>query len=98
NGACTFWGESGTIFSPGLMVLKSIVVETFLGDMSRTTFGDPRRRTCTEFVVSPVISMRGGMLRYSRATSMLSSDDASVATIIQSIVASTSEISFRCQL
>ena len=75
-----------------------MVVETFFGDMSLTTFGDPRRRTCTEFVVSPVISMRAGILRYSSGTSMASSDDASVATIIQSIVASTSEMSFRCQL
>ena len=71
---------------------------TSLAVMSRITFDEPRSRTWTVLVMSPVISSCGGMLRYSSGTSSPISDDASLATAIHSIAARTSETILRSQL
>src|SRR6266705_3673068 len=98
NGACTFCGDRATIFSPVFILLRSIVVETSFGLMSLMTFDDPRSRTCTILVVSPVTSSLAGMFRYSSGTSIPISEEVSVATVIQSIVARLNEMILRCQL
>src|SRR2546428_25442 len=46
-----------------------MVVETSRAVIPLITFGEPRSRTCTVVVVSPVISIWGGILRYSSGTS-----------------------------
>src|SRR5688572_30871949 len=66
--------------------------------MSLMTFDEPRSRTWTLLVISPVISSAAGMFRYSSGTSSPISDDASLATTAHSIAASTSDTILRGQL